>query len=116
MPRPGRFLVLCLLLVLLPLRSVLAAGMLGCEPAPAPVTHQETGHAHHGDGHASGAEQHQHAATPCKWCAPCCLAAAPPPVVAVSMSTVVPAARAALAPAEAWVSIVPPLPDPPPRA
>jgi hypothetical protein len=115
MPRPGRFLVLCLLLVLLPLRSVLAAGMLGCEPVPVPTTHQDA-HAHHGNGHVSGAEQHHHAATPCKWCAPCCLTAAPPPVMAVSMSTVVPAARAARAPAEAWVGIVPPLPDPPPRA
>ena len=53
MPRPGRFLVLCLLLVLLPLRSVLAAGMLGCEPVPVPTTHQDA-HAHHGNGHVSG--------------------------------------------------------------
>lgn len=115
MRRPGRFLVLCLLLVLLPLRSVLAAGMLGCEPVPRPVTHDAAAHAHHGDGAASGAEYH-HTATPCKWCAPCCLAAAPPPVMAVTSSLVVPAARAARAPAEAWVGIVPPLPDPPPRA
>ncbi|RTL35021.1 MAG: hypothetical protein EKK53_25000 [Burkholderiales bacterium] len=115
MPRPGRFLVLCLLLVLLPLRGVLAAGMLGCEPMPAPVSHQDAAHAHHGEGHTHGPEHH-HAAKPCKWCAPCCVAAAPPPVMAVSTSLVVPATRAARASAEAWVGIVPPLPDPPPRA
>lgn len=115
MHRFGRILVICLLLALLPLRSVLAAGMLGCEPVPAPVTQHDATHAHHGDGHPSGADHH-HAAKPCKWCAPCCLAAAPPPVMAVSTSVVIPAARVARAPAEAWVGVVPPLPDPPPRA
>jgi len=37
MPRAGRFALLCLLLVLLPLRSLLAAGQLGCEPVPVPT-------------------------------------------------------------------------------
>lgn len=81
MGRPGRFIVLCLLLVLLPLRSLLAAGQLGCEP-PAQVQQQQqqhAGHAHHAE-----AGKHHHAAKPCKLCAPCCLATAPPPVLAVS--------------------------------
>jgi hypothetical protein len=110
MRRPGRFLVLCLLLVLLPLRSLLAAGQLGCEPPP--VQQQHAGHEHH---EQQGSE-HDHAAKPCKLCAPCCLAAAPPPVLTLDAAPAAPAARAALAPAEAWASVVPPLPDPPPRA
>ena len=112
MRRPGRFLVLCLLLVLLPLRSLLAAGQMGCEPLPV-STHEQ--HAGHGP-HAGHGDAHGHAAKPCKLCAPCCLAAAPPPVLAVSAAPVAPAARVATAPAPAWASIVPPLPDPPPRA
>jgi hypothetical protein len=111
MRRPGRFLVLCLLLLLLPLRSLLAAGQLGCEPPPVPQE-QHAGHAHH----ASHGDAHDHAAKPCKLCAPCCLAAAPPPVLVLSAVTTAPAERVALAPAKAWASVVPPLPDPPPRA
>lgn len=116
MSRPGRFLMLCLLLVLLPLRSVLAAGQLGCEPLPGPAhaPQAEMSHAHHGLP-AAGADHH-HAAKPCKLCAPCCLAAAPPPVLTVDAGTAVPAARVPQAPAERWAGIVPPLPDPPPRA
>ena len=112
MRRPGRFLVLCLLLVLLPLRSLLAAGQLGCEPPPQPAQQQHAGHEHHGQ---QGSE-HDHAAKPCKLCAPCCLAAAPPPVLTLDAAAVAPATRAALAPAESWAGVVPPLPDPPPRA
>jgi hypothetical protein len=114
MRRPGRFLVLCLLLLLLPLRSLLAAGQAGCEPLPIPHQQQEQ-HAGH-EQHAGQADTHEHAATPCKLCAPCCLAAAPPPVLVMSAVTMAPAERVALAPAAAWASIVPPLPDPPPRA
>lgn len=104
-------LLLCLLLMLLPLRSLLAAGQTGCEPLP--VQQQQAGHEHHGP-QAGG--EHDHAAKPCKLCAPCCLAAAPPPVVALAATTAAPAARVARTPAEAWAGIVPPLPDPPPRA
>lgn len=111
MRRPGRFLVLCLLLVLLPLRSLLAAGQLGCEPPPVTQQQQHMGHEHH----AGHGESHDHA-KPCKLCAPCCLAAAPPPVLTLDTAAATPAARVAQAPAEAWASIVPPLPDPPPRA
>lgn len=116
MLRPGRFLMLCLLLVLLPLRSVLAAGQLGCEPLPAPTPahHAEAGHAHHG-APAAGSDHH-HATKPCKLCAPCCLAAAPPPVLVVDATAAAPATRVPQAPAEPWAGIVPPLPDPPPRA
>lgn len=112
MRRPGRFLILCLLFVLLPLRSLLAAGQMGCEPLPQPVQEQHAGHEHH----AQPGGEHDHAAQPCKLCAPCCLAAAPPPVLVLDAAAVAPTARAALAPAEAWIGIVPPLPDPPPRA
>ena len=118
MSRPGRFLVLCLLLVLLPLRSLLAAGQLGCEPPllATPQTQSATHAAHAGhDMHGATAE-HDHAAKPCKLCAPCCLAAAPPPVLVLAAMAVAPAARVAQAPAEPWAGIVPPLPDPPPRA
>ena len=115
MRRPGRFLVLCLLLVLLPLRSLLAAGQLGCEPAP-PIQHelqaQHAGHEHH----AGHGEAHDHAAKPCKLCAPCCLASAPPPVLVLSAAAKAPAERVAQTPTKAWASVVPPLPDPPPRA
>jgi hypothetical protein len=108
-----RRLVLCLLLVLLPLRSLLAAGQLECDPLPQQTQqHQHAGHEHH----AKAASEHDHAAKPCKLCAPCCLAAAPPPVLALSTTPEAPAARVALAPAEPWAGIVPPLPDPPPRA
>lgn len=106
-----RRLVLCLLLVLLPLRSLLAAGQLGCEALPQPGQAQHAGHEHH-----AKAAEHDHGAKPCKLCAPCCLAAAPPPVLALSATPEAPAARVALAPAEPWAGIVPPLPDPPPRA
>lgn len=102
-----RRLVLCLLLVLLPLRSLLAAGQLGCETAPPNAVAAHASHAH--------GEDHGHAAKPCKLCAPCCLAAAPPPVLAVGDAAPAPAARAARAPAETWAGVVPPLPDPPPR-
>ena len=112
MRRPGRFIALCLLLVLLPLRSLLAAGQLGCEPLPQPTQEQHAGHAHHG----THGEAHDHAAKPCKLCAPCCLAAAPPPVPVLTAVTSGPAERVPQAPAEAWAGIVPPLPDPPPRA
>ena len=111
MRRPGRFLVLCLLLVLLPLRSLLAAGQLGCEAMP--VQEQHAGHEHHA---MSQGDAHDHAAKPCKLCAPCCLAAAPPPVLALEAAPAAPAMRVAEAPAERWVGVVPPLPDPPPRA
>lgn len=112
MRRPGRFHVLCLLLLLLPLRSLLAAGQSGCEPPP--MQHeQHAGHDHHTE---QSGDPHDHAAKPCKLCAPCCLAAAPPPVVVLSAVTTAPAKRVASAPAATWASIVPPLPDPPPRA
>lgn len=114
MRRPGRFLVLCLLLVLLPLRSLLAAGPMGCEPLPPPAPHHDASHAHHGA--PAGGAEHDHATKPCKVCAPCCLAAAPPPVLWTKGDTPLPAARVTDAPAEAWASVVPPLPDPPPRA
>lgn len=115
-----RFVVLCLLLVLLPLRSLLAAGQVGCEPLPAPAQQQQqqqhAGHEHHAQ-QGGGSHHEDHAAAkPCKLCAPCCLAAAPPPVLALSATPEVPATRVALAPAETWVGVVPPLPDPPPRA
>ncbi|RZL30105.1 MAG: hypothetical protein EOP35_24395 [Rubrivivax sp.] len=112
--RRFRLLVLSLLLVLLPLRSLLAAGQLTCEPLPqaTATTQQQAGHDHH----AGHGESHGHAAKPCKLCAPCCLAAAPPPVQLMTAVTTAPAERAARAPAEAWASVVPPLPDPPPRA
>ncbi|MFT7724623.1 MAG: hypothetical protein QM788_17635 [Roseateles sp.] len=122
MRRPGRFLLLCLLLVLLPLRGLLAAGLPGCEP---PAAAQHGAHADHA-AHAApdsapakahgDADGHHAAGKPCKLCAPCCLATAPPPVLAVGAMGVAPATRVALAPAEAWRGIVPPLPDPPPRA
>lgn len=112
---PGRFFIVCLLLVLLPLRSVLAAMQLECgsaQPATAAAVH--AGHEHHGH---QGTDPHADAGSKaCKLCAPCCLAAAPPPALMTDTAGVAPPARAALAPAEAWASIVPPLPDPPPRA
>ncbi|MDR7271279.1 hypothetical protein J2X20_003947 [Pelomonas saccharophila] len=114
MRRPGRFFVLCLLLVLLPVRSLLAAVQLECGPAQAaPVATAHAGHEHHGqqtnDHHADAAGK------ACKLCAPCCLAAAPPPALMMTV-TAAPAERAALVPAERWTGVVPPLPDPPPRA
>jgi len=113
MLRTGSFLVLCLLLVLLPLRSVLAARHLGSEAAQAT-------HAHHGGHqathHVTPGESHDAEAKACKLCTPCCLAAAPPPTLMTNAESRVPAARAAAVPEQAWVSIVPPLPDPPPRA
>ena len=117
MCRPGRFIVLCLLLVLLPLRSLLAAGQLGCEPLQQTTQERHAGHAHHALASAStGDHDHDHATKPCKLCAPCCLAAAPPPVPVVSAVPPAPAARMALAPAEHWAGVVPALPDPPPKA
>lgn len=107
-----RRLILCLLLVLLPLRSLLAAGQLGCEALPPVQQGQQAGH----EQHAHHAQAHDHAAKPCKLCAPCCLAAAPPPALVLDSTSSTPAARVAQAPAERWASIVPPLPDPPPRA
>lgn len=114
MRRPGRFLVLCLLLVLLPLRSVLAAMQLECETAaPAAMATAHAGHEHHAH---QGSDHHADTGSKaCKLCAPCCLAAAPPPALMLTVTTA-PAERAALAPAERWVGVVPPLPDPPPRA
>ncbi len=117
MRRPGRFLVLCLLLVLLPLRSLLAAAQLECgppaEPVPAVMDHAE--HEHHHDD-SGGAGHHADAGnTACKLCAPCCLAAAPPPALTLAV-TVAAAERVVQAPAERWTGVVPPLPDPPPRA
>ncbi|WP_373714447.1 hypothetical protein [Roseateles sp.] len=106
-----RRLVLCLLLVLLPLRGVLGGGSLGCAPGPVAMAHSASPE-HHAAGHT---DEHGHAAQPCKHCAPCCLAAAPPPVLGLSLGLHAPAARAATPPAEAWVGFVPPLPDPPPR-
>lgn len=111
MHRAGRFALLCLLLVLLPLRSLLAAGQLGCEPVPVPTQEQHAGHDHHG----MHGDAHGHAAKPCKLCAPCCLAAAPPPVLTLDATPAAPASRVAQAPAEPWAGVVPPLPDPPPR-
>lgn len=104
-------LVLCLLLVLLPLRSLVAAGQLGCEPLPS-AQEQHAGQ----DRHAAQVDAHDHAAKPCKLCAPCCLDASPPPVLALDAAPASPAARLAEAPAVRWAGIVPPLPDPPPRA
>ena len=105
-----RRLVLCLLLVLLPLRSLIAAGSLGCEPLAQPLAAQAA-HEHHGTPDAG----HDHAAKPCKSCAPCCFAAAPPALIAQSTVPNAPAVRAPRAPAEAWSGFVPALPDPPPR-
>ena len=125
MSRPGRFLVLCLLLVLLPLRGVLAASAMGCEALPQPAAQHEQHPGHEGheahqqhEGHdprAAAGNDHHAAGKPCKLCAPCCLAAAPPPVMLLDTHLTMPAARVAGAPAEAWVGNVPPLPDPPPR-
>jgi len=113
MRRPGRFFVLCLLLVLLPLRSVLAAVQLECGPAqPVPAVAAHAGHEHHDHQHS---DHHADAGSKaCKLCAPCCLAAAPPPALTLSVTTT-PAERATQAPAERWSGVVPPLPDPPPR-
>ncbi len=118
MRRPGRFLVLCLLLVLLPLRSLLAATQLECGPAqPTPVVMAHAEHEHH-DHHdadpAADAQADAHSKA-CKLCAPCCLAAAPPPALALTVTST-PTAQAAQAPSERWTGVVPPLPDPPPRA
>lgn len=115
MRRPGRFLVLCLLLVLLPLRSLLAATQLDCGPAqPTAVVMTDAEHAHHDHQDADDqADAHHNQA--CKLCAPCCLAAAPPPALALTVTSA-PAQRAAQVPAERWTGVVPPLPDPPPRA
>lgn len=114
MRRPGRFLILCLLLVLLPLRSVLAAVQLECGPVqPTPVVAPHAEHEHHDH---QGADHHADASSKaCKLCAPCCLAAAPPPALVLTVTTAQ-AERAAQAPAERWSGVVPPLPDPPPRA
>lgn len=118
MRRPGRFLVLCLLLVLLPLRSLLAATQPDCGRAqlmPAAMAHAEHEHHAHDDADPATeapADAHSQA---CKLCAPCCLAAAPPPALALTVTST-PAERAAAAPAERWTGVVPPLPDPPPRA
>jgi hypothetical protein len=115
--RVARVFVICLLLVLLPLRGVLAAQQMDCGHATPPAS---TGHdashdgAHHGDHH--NADSHEHSANPCKLCAPCCLLAAPPPVALLSPVPSAPAMRAPQSPAERWASIVPALPDPPPRA
>ncbi len=124
MRRSGRLFVLCLLLLLLPLRGVLAAAHLGCEPPPAthaPHAHPTGANGAHGahgshGAHGDHGQAHATAAKACKLCAPCCLAAAPPPALTTNAATCTPATRAGLAPAEAWVSVVPPLPDPPPRA
>lgn len=115
MPRPGRLFVLCLLLLLLPLRSVLAAGQRVCEPVTPPAVQAQQAC----DEHASpqdGSPEPAQATKACKLCAPCCLAAAPPPMLMLDANAPAPAARVASAPAEPWVGIVPPLPDPPPRA
>ncbi|MFG6415120.1 hypothetical protein ACG02S_14575 [Roseateles sp. DC23W] len=109
--RFGRVFVLCLLLALLPLRSLLAATQLECmppaEPAHAGMTHE--GHAHHQQPDAEA--DHEQA---CKLCAPCCLAAAPPPALTLT-DAVTRAERARQAAATRWADVVPPLPDPPPR-
>ncbi len=113
MRRPGRFLVLCLLLVLLPLRSLLAAAQLDCGPVqPTPAMADHASHEHHGHHDDAAADAGSQA---CKLCAPCCLAAAPPPVLMLAASAA-PAERAAQVPAVRWTGVVPPLPDPPPRA
>lgn len=116
MRRHGRFFILCLLLVLLPLRSLLAATQLECgpmQPEPQAAAHAEHEH-HHGE--TPGSDHPADAGSKaCKLCAPCCLAAAPPPAVALAV-TAVPAERAARVPAERWTGVVPSLPDPPPRA
>jgi hypothetical protein len=107
-----RRVLLCLLFVLLPLRSLLAAGQLGCEPLP-PMQEQHAGHEHSAQ---PVGDAHDHGTKPCKLCAPCCLAAAPPPALVLNTTLATPAERVAQAPAERWAGIVPPLPDPPPRA
>ncbi|HEY0954033.1 MAG TPA: hypothetical protein VGE36_04700 [Roseateles sp.] len=112
MRRPGRFLVLCLLLVLLPLRSLLAAAQLDCGPVQTtPAMADHASHEHHGH-HDDAADADSQA---CKLCAPCCLAAAPPPALMPAASAA-PTERAAQVPAVRWTGVVPPLPDPPPRA
>lgn len=111
MRRPGRFLILCLLLVLLPLRSLLAASQVGCgEAHAAPLAATAAGHC---DEHPQ-----PHTQTPdsgCKLCAPCCLAAAPPPALLPQLAAAAPPVHAAPAAAERWAGVVPALPDPPPR-
>ncbi|MDR7334265.1 hypothetical protein [Roseateles asaccharophilus] len=114
MRRPGRFLVLCLLLVLLPLRSLLAAAQLECAPVqPTPAVAGHGDHEHHGHHEADAPADADSSA--CKLCAPCCLAAAPPPALVLTPN-ILPATRVAQVPAERWTGVVPPLPDPPPRA
>lgn len=113
----GRVFILCLLLLLLPLRSVLAAAQLECAPAagPAHAAMAHEGHEHHAHeeaGHADNGDIDGHQA--CKLCAPCCLAAAPPPTL-LPAATVALAARAPRQPVLSWSGVVPPLPDPPPR-
>lgn len=144
MRRPGRFLVVCLLLVLLPLRSLLAAGQLECESAADASAHTMPAAMHHmvmsGDlaGHAPYAHDASHAATGhaghvmtadtghakatqadagqgCKLCAPCCLAAAPPPMLVLDAALPPLATQALPAPVQHWAAHVPALPDPPPR-
>lgn len=113
--RSGRVFVLCLLLVLLPLRSLLAATQLDCLPPAAPVhagmAHDD--HAHHQHGEADQASDAD-ASPACKLCAPCCLAAAPPPALTLA-DAVARAEPAPQAAATRWAGVVPPLPDPPPR-
>lgn len=116
MRRHGRFLVLCLMLMLLPLRSLLAAAQLDCGTPAAPSVMAHADHAHDSaHAHHDMEAQAESGQPACKLCAPCCLASAPPPAVVV-VATAPDAVRASEAPAVRWVGVVPPLPDPPPRA
>jgi len=109
MPRSGRFLLICLLLVLLPVRSLFAAGwMEAAEPVQA--------------AQAQASHCAEHDPTPeavpagaCQHCAPCCLAAAPPPLLLPTLADTTPAESPRPAAAPRWNSVVPALPDPPPR-
>lgn len=111
MPRPGRFLLICLLLVLLPVRSLFAAGWMAMD---------EPAHATQGQVQASHCAEHDPApesvpAGACQHCAPCCLAAAPPPLLLPTPADTTPAESPRPAAATRWDSVVPALPDPPPR-
>ncbi len=113
MPRSGRFLLICLLLVLLPVRSLFAAGwMATAEPAHA-VQAQAQAQASHCGEHDPAPEAVPAGA--CQHCAPCCLAAAPPPLLLPAPTDTAPADSPRPAATTRWDSVVPALPDPPPR-
>ena len=110
MPRPGRFLLICLLLVLLPVRSLFAAGWMMDAPAHATTSQAQASHC----------AEHDPAPEPqptggCQHCAPCCLAVAPPPLLLATPTDKAPTDGPQAAAEIRWDSVVPALPDPPPR-